>query len=63
MNTIPQLRKQFKLAATLRDGMKPARKKNWQIFTQAAFIPEPESFLSMQKRTGRKYNGATAGTY
>lgn len=60
---IPKLQKQFKLAAQLRDGMKPARKKWTPSTAPLPFIAEPETFLAMQKRTGLKYNGATAGRY
>lgn len=50
----------FQLIAS---ASRPKRKK-WSTFTPSTpFIPEPETFLDMQKKTGRRYNGANAGRF
>lgn len=61
--TVKQIANKFRMAAILRDGMKPSRKK-WSKTVTLVPIPDaPETFLEMQKRTGRKFNGAIAGKF
>lgn len=65
MSTEYQQKKQraltrFQLIAS---ASRPKRKK-WSTFhTSTPFLKEPESFLDIQRRTGRKYNGAIAGRF